>query len=397
MKILQVNSVCGVGSTGRIATDIYKVLEEQGHECCIAYGRGTAPEGIKTIKIGSNIDNYIHVAKTRLLDKHGFASKRATEEFVKKAEEFNPDVIHLHNIHGYYLNIEILFKFLKKFNKPVIWTLHDSWAFTGHCAYFEYCGCEKWRTGCEKCEQKKTYPISNLMDNSKWNFTKKKELFTSVEDLTIITPSKWLAELTKESFLAKYPVKVINNGIDLEVFKPTANNIKNENNIEDKFLVLGVASVWEERKGLQDFFKLNEVLDDSFKIAIVGVNEKQKLELPSNFIGITRTNSVEELAKLYTAADVFVNPTYEDNFPTTNLEALACGTQIITYNTGGSVESVNDNCGIVVEKGEIGKLKAAIEALRIKPKASEACVKESIKYDKRARYNDYLQVYLAKK
>ena len=342
MKILQINSVCGVGSTGRIATDLYKVSEEQGHQCKIAYGRGTAPQGIDSIKIGSNLDNYMHVLKTRIFDKHGFGSVNATKKFIEEVKEYDPDVIHLHNIHGYYINIEILFNYLKEANKPVIWTLHDCWAFTGHCAYFDYVGCSKWKNGCNKCPQKEGYPTSKVFDNSKLNYEKKRELFTSVKNMTIVTPSKWLANLVKESFLGKYPVEVINNGIDLDIFKPTKSYFREQYGLEDKFIVLGVASVWEERKGLKYFVELSKELSDDYKIVVVGVTEKQKKELPNNILAITRTNNVKELAEIYTVADVFVNPTLEDNFPTTNLEALACGTPVISFNTGGSVESIDN-------------------------------------------------------
>jgi putative colanic acid biosynthesis glycosyltransferase len=218
VKVLQINSCCGVGSTGRIAADIYKALEEQGHQCKIAYGRGNAPEDIDTIRIGSSLDNYLHVIKTRIFDQHGFGSENATRALIKQIENYDPNIIHLHNVHGYYVNIDILFNYLKEAGKPVVWTLHDCWAFTGHCAYFDYIGCDRWKTGCYKCPQKKKYPSSILMDNSKRNFEKKRELFTGVKNMVIVTPSKWLAGLVKKSFLSEYPVKVINNGVDLEVF-----------------------------------------------------------------------------------------------------------------------------------------------------------------------------------
>lgn len=392
MKILQINSVCGVGSTGRIATDLYKVLEEQGHECVISYGRGTAPEGIKTIKIGTDFDNYMHVAKTRIFDKHGFGSTRATKEFIKKVEEYNPDVIHLHNIHGYYINIEVLFEYLSKANKKVIWTLHDCWAFTGHCSYFDYVGCSKWKNGCSKCEQKSSYPNSFLLDNSKWNYEKKKELFTSVKDITIVTPSKWLAGLVEKSFLSKYTVKVINNGIDLNLFKPTKSSFRQTHGLKDETIVLGVASIWEERKGLKYLVELAEKLDSSYKIVIVGVNEKQKSQLPKNMIAITRTNSTKELSQIYSVADVFVNPTLEDNFPTTNLEALACGTPVVTFETGGSVESIEYKCG------EIVKVSNSLELIKVITTSieefdSEKCVQKSTNYNKYDRYREYIDIY----
>ena len=392
MKILQINSVCGVGSTGRIATDLYKILEEQGHECKIAYGRGTAPEGIDSIKIGSNLDNYIHVFKTRVFDRHGFGSINATKKFIEEVKEYDPDVIHLHNIHGYYINIEILFNYLKEANKPVIWTLHDCWAFTGHCAYFDYVGCSKWKNGCNKCPQKEGYPTSKVFDNSKLNYEKKRELFTSVKNMTIVTPSKWLANLVKESFLGKYPVEVINNGIDLDIFKPTKSYFRERYGLEDKFIVLGVASVCEERKGLKYFVELSKELSDDYKIVVVGVTEKQKKELPNNILAITRTNNVKELAEIYTVADVFVNPTLEDNFPTTNLEALACGTPVISFNTGGSVESIdNKTTGYIVEKDSSEEAKLCLS--KIKEILQSKCIERAKLYDKKERYNDYISLY----
>ena len=395
MKILQINSVCGVGSTGRIATDLYKVLEEQGHKCKIAYGRGTAPEGIDSIKIGSNLDNYAHVFKTRVFDKHGFGSVNSTKKFIEEVKEYDPDIIHLHNIHGYYINIEILFNYLKEANKPVIWTLHDCWAFTGHCAYFDYVGCDKWKEGCNKCPQKQVYPTSNFLDNAKYNYEKKKELFTSVKNMTIVTPSKWLANLVKESFLGKYPVEVINNGIDLTVFKPTKSNFREKYNLQDKFIVLGVASVWEERKGLKYFIELSKELSDDYKVVIVGVNEKQKKQLPENIIAITRTNNVKELVEIYTSADVFVNPTLEDNFPTTNLEAIACGTPVITFNTGGSAESIDNFIGIITKDKSVKSLITDIDYSRSKISTNgfEFLKIDKVKYDKKIKFIEYINLY----
>ncbi|WP_099328036.1 glycosyltransferase [Clostridium paraputrificum] len=394
MKILQINSVCGFGSTGRIATDLYKIIEEKGHECVIAYGRGNAPDGLKTIKIGSKFDNYMHVAKTRISDKHGFGSTKATKEFIDKVKEYDPDVIHLHNIHGYYINIEILFNYLKEANKKVIWTLHDCWAFTGHCSHFDYIGCNKWKNGCYNCVQKSEYPASNFWDNSKFNYKKKKELFTSVKDMTIVTPSKWLANLVNESFLSKYEVKVINNGIDLKVFKPTEGNFREVYGLQDKTIILGVASVWTERKGYNVFLELANMLDDSYKIVLVGVSENQKKNLPKNILGITRTNNVRELAQIYTAADVFLNPTLEDNFPTTNLESLACGTPIITFNTGGSKECVNIDNGIVIQKENFEKLINTIQFFNNETFKMNKISELMLNYDKNLRYRNYIDIYL---
>lgn len=396
MKILQINSVCGVGSTGRIATDLYKVLEEQGHECKIAYGRGNAPEGIDSIKIGSNLDNYFHVFKTRVFDKHGFGSVNATKKFIEEVKEYDPDIIHLHNIHGYYINIEILFNYLKEANKPVVWTLHDCWAFTGHCAYFDYVGCDKWKSGCDKCPQKQGYPTSNIIDNSKFNYEKKRELFTSIKNMIIVTPSKWLANLVKESFLGNYPVAVINNGIDLDVFKPSKSNFREKYRLEDKFVVLGVASDWSERKGLKYFVELSNKLSDNYKIVIVGVSEKQQQQLPKEILSITRTNNIKELAEIYTAADVFLNPTLEDNFPTTNLESIACGTAVITFNTGGSIESVSKRTGIVTKYKNVEEIINEINNIinDAKNYPSTECTNRADKYyNKKNIYLKYIDIY----
>ncbi len=396
MRVLQINSVCGVGSTGRIATDINKILKYQGHESYIAFGRGDARECDTTIRIGNQFDNYIHVAKTRILDKHGFSSKQATQKFINKIEELNPDIIHLHNIHGYYINVEILFEYLKRTNKPVVWTLHDCWAFTGHCSYFDYVECYRWKTGCYSCPQKKNYPGSILMDNSRHNYLKKKELFKDVPNMTIVTPSNWLARLVKQSFLDEYDVKVINNGINLEVFKQTESKFREQHNLEDKFIILGVASVWEERKGYKYFLELSKTIKTDEIIVLVGLTDKQVENLPNNIIGITRTNSVSELTEIYSAADIFVNPTLEDNFPTTNLEALACGIPIITFETGGSVECINNECGFIVEKGNMKLLTDAIQIVKEKGKLSysKECVRRAKTfYDKEDRFNDYIKLY----
>lgn len=341
MKVLMINSVCGVGSTGRICTDIADMLLSQGHECKIAYGRGEVPEKYRdiSVRIGSTFKVYCNVLKSRLFDNEGFNAVGATKKLVRWIKEYDPDVIHLHNIHGYYLNVKILFDYLKTSGKKIIWTLHDCWAFTGHCAYFDCPYCDKWRTECGKCIRVKDYPQA-LISHAKRNYKRKKQTFCGVPNLTIVTPSKWLSGLVEQSFLSEYQTVVINNGIDLSVFKPTESDFRERFGLTDKKIILGVASVWEKRKGFNDFLELAKLIDDSYRIVLVGVNDKQLKMLPSSVIGIKRTNNVKELAEIYTAADVLFNPTYEDNYPTVNLEAQACGTPVITYPTGGSVESV---------------------------------------------------------
>lgn len=341
MKVLMINVVCGIRSTGRICTDLATALEKQGHEVKIAYGREQVPEQFQkyAVRIGNDLDVKLHGVRARLVDGTGFGSKRATEKFIEWVKEYDPDIVHLHNLHGYYVNVEVLFKYLKTCGKKIIWTLHDCWAFTGHCTYFDYVGCEKWKYGCESCSQKKEYPACNGLDMSKKNYIIKRKIFTSIPNMTIVTPSQWLADLVKQSYLSEYPTLVIHNGIDTSIFKPTLSNVAEQYHCEEKKIILGVAAIWDRRKGLDTFLKLSEILDSSFQIILVGLNKKQIEKLPKNIIGIEKTNNVKELVELYSAAKVFVNPTLEDNYPTTNLEAIACGTPVITYNTGGSPES----------------------------------------------------------
>lgn len=343
MRVLMINVVCGIRSTGRICTDLATALEAQGHEVKIAYGRGQVPEQFQkyAVQVGNDFDVLLHGVRARLLDGAGFGSRYATKRFIKWVKEYNPDVIHLHNIHGYYINIEILFEYLRYCGKKIIWTMHDCWAFTGHCTYFDYVGCEKWKTGCEHCIQKTEYPARIGPDMSNRNYHVKKRLFTSIPNLVLVTPSKWLENLVKESFLKDYRTIMIHNGVDTTIFKPTKSNIKKCYACENKKVILGVAAVWDKRKGLNTFIELAQKLDSTYQIILVGLSRKQLENLPDNVIGIEKTNNVEELIKLYSAADVFVNPTLEDNYPTTNIEAIACGTPVISFDTGGSSESAN--------------------------------------------------------
>ncbi len=335
-----INSVCGIRSTGRICTDIAQALEAKGHDVKIAYGRESVPTEYQkyAVRIGTNRDVMTHGVQARVLDRSGFGSKRATKDFIKWVKAYDPDVIHLHNLHGYYLNLEVLFDYLKKSGKRVIWTLHDCWPFTGHCVYCRMGQCKKWKTGCHKCIASREYPTA-FYDNSKRNWLRKRALFTGVNHLTLITPSNWLANQVKESFLCEYEVCVINNGIDTGVFRHIKSDIKNKYGIADKKVLLGVAAVWDARKGLEDFIKLSNVICSDYVIVLIGLTEEQISGLPHNILGIRRTDNTAELAEWYSAAEVFINPTYEDNYPTTNLEAIACGTPVITYDTGGSPES----------------------------------------------------------
>lgn len=396
MKVLQINSYCGTRSTGRIASDIHKMFRERGHESIVAYGRETAYNCNNTIKIGNNLDFYRHALKTRILDEHGFGSKNATRKFLERVKNYNPDIIHLHNVHGYYINIDLLFNFLKEYNKPIVWTLHDCWAFTGHCAHFDYANCYKWETHCQKCPEKKSYPKSVFLDNSYDNFEKKKELFIGLKNMTLVTPSQWLANLVKRSFLKEYPVKVINNGIDLNAFKPAPSDFRKKYDLENKFIILGVASPWTRRKGFEYFIELSKMRSDKEAIVLVGLSEKQIKDLPENITGITRTNSTKELAEIYTASDVFFNPTLEETLGLTNIEAQACGTPVITFNTGGSIETIDNSTGYIVEKGNLQEVKQIIQRMKKegKEKYSNYCITRANNYfDKNKKFQEYLELY----
>ena len=364
MKVLLINSVCGIRSTGRICTDIADELEAQGHEVKIAYGRENVPEQYEkyAVRIGSDFDAKLHALYTRICDKHGFGSVKATREFLKWADEFSPELLWLHNIHGYYINIQLLFDWIKKHpNMRVRWTLHDCWAFTGHCTHFVKAGCNKWLVQCENCPQKKSYPTSYFIDNSKSNYILKKQLFTGVKNLTVITPSEWLASMVNKSFLNEYPIEVHNNKIDIETFKPTQSDFRLKYRLQNTQIILGVASAWGEYKGLYDFYKLSEILDPDKRIVLVGLSKKQLKTLPKSIIGIEKTNSKTELAEIYTAADIFFNPTYEDTYPTVNLEAEACGTKVITYNTGGAPETIKRGDSVVIPQGEYKRVLEIID------------------------------------
>jgi glycosyltransferase involved in cell wall biosynthesis len=396
LKILQINSVCGIGSTGRIATDLHSILSIRGHQSTIAFGRDVANSCENVIRIGSRYDNYLHAARTRIFDGHGFGSAAATKRLINQIEDLDPDLIHLHNLHGYYLNIDLLFKFLKRVNKPVVWTLHDCWAFTGHCAHFDFEGCDRWKNECHGCPLKNEYPKSLLFDNSRNNFNRKKVLFSGIKNLTIVTPSKWLAGLVEQSYLNGYQTIVINTGIDLNLFKPASGEFRTSYHLENEFIILGVASVFSERKGLDYFIGLANKLKIDEKIVLVGVTEKQKSNLPHGIIGITKINSAMELAEIYSAADVFLNPTLEDNFPTTNLEALACGVPVITFNSGGSPECLDASCGFIVERGNLSGILSAIEVVRANGKRhyTTQCQKRAYYlYNKNLRFGEYLKLY----
>lgn len=390
MKVVQINSTCGVGSTGKICVSISKLLSDENVENYILYTSGTSgyPLGIKC---SGTVYKKIQALKSRVLGNYGFNSGKATKKIIAELKHVEPDIVHLHNIHGHDCNLEMLFKYLKGSNVKVIWTFHDCWAFTAYCTYFDEVYCEKWKIECKKCPQRKKY--SWLFDRSTELFKKKKNLFSGI-DMTIITPSKWLADKIKESFLAEYEVKIINNGIDLSFFNLTESKYKEKNKMEDKKMVLGVSFEWEKRKGLDVFIELSKRLPENYQIVLVGTNETIDELLPDNIISVHRTQNQKELAEIYTAADVFVNPTREENYPTVNMEAIACGTPVVTFRTGGSPEIIGENCGAVVEKNDIDAMeKEIIRICEEKPYSPQICAEYAKRFDKDICFKKYLELY----
>jgi putative colanic acid biosynthesis glycosyltransferase len=400
MKLLQINISLNTSSTGKIVRQISKMWEDDGNKSYMAFS-GKFPKNKdleNTIRIGFKLDFYLHALATRIFDKHGFGSIRATKKLIKKIDYIKPDIIHLHNLHGYYINIEILFNYLAQSAIPIVWTMHDCWAFTGHCSHFEYVKCEKWKKVCHRCPQSSSYPSSLFIDNSKKNFLSKKRLFNSVPSMTIVSVSHWLDNQIRYSFLSGFKSKVIQNGIDLEVFKPSKSRalIKNYN-LHNKFIILGVASNWTDRKGFFEFIKLRELLDESFAIVLVGVNKKLQKILPSGIISIAKTSDQVELAMIYSCADIYLNLTFEDTYPSTNLESIACGTQVVTYKTGGSTESVIEEGGYVINQGDIKAVKNLLDDIKngvlLRVSEKKLVSTAHARFNKNNNFIHYLKLY----
>lgn len=392
MKIYQVNVVCSVGSTGRIAADISQYVEQKGDQCRIAYGRGTAEDGIDAIRIETKYGSIFHAIMTRITDRHGLYSKHATRRLIEDIRQYEPDIIHLHNIHGYYVNYELLFAFLKEYNKPVVWTLHDCWAYTGHCAHFDAVGCDKWKIGCENCCQTREYPTSWFRDASAENYVRKQQAFCGVEKLQIVTVSDWLKRMVKSSYLSGYQVRTIYNGIDQQVMKPCYTKLRNIYQLEDKKVILGVASVWNEKKGLGIFRELASRLPGNCQIVMIGVSDKQKRELPENILCLYKVGYAE-LAEWYSTADIYVNGSIEETMGLTTVEAMACGTPVVVQNATAVPEVVGEGCGIVVEKGDIEGMTAAIHRISKTPEISARCREHAEKYEKSGQYEQYYRLY----
>lgn len=396
MKIVEINGT-NYSSTGNIMLNIAKEARKQDIEVftCSKDSRKTREfNNDNHIYIGSRFERVISEelgALTGLKDSFNIIG---TKRFIKKLKEIKPDLVHLHVMHDSFINYSLFFKYLKEENIPVVWTFHDCNSITGQCVYFDLIKCDKWKTGCKNCKQLHRYPESYLFDRTNKLWNKKRKLFNELKNLTIATPSNWLANNVKKSFLKDKEIKVISNGIDLSIFKPMDSDFREKYNLQDKKVVLGVGYIWNKRKGFEDFIKLANMLPNDYKIVLVGTNDEVDKMLPNNIISIHRTYNQEELVKIYSTADVFVNPTYEDNLPTTNIESLACGTPVITYDTGGSSEVLDDKSGVVITKGDIEHLEKEIERVcSNKPFLKEDCIKRAKQFSNNDKYLEYINLF----
>ena len=388
--LLQINLSANVGSTGRIAEEIGKEAMGQGWRSVIAYGRFAGPSESELIRVGNGFDIKEHLIETRLFDNHGLSSRRATKKFIKQIEALKPDIIHLHNIHGYYLNYQILFEYLNKTNIPIVWTLHDCWAFTGHCGHFIMANCERWKIGCGHCPITHTEYPKAFIDRSARNYKLKSEIFGANQNLHIVTVSEWLAGLVRQSFLKDKDIRVINNGIDLNVFKPTP--IKGDR----RFKILGVSNLWSEIKGIEDYIKLSKLLKHDETLTLIGVDEELKKKLPNNIVCIPRTANISELVDWYNKSDVVLSLSKGETFGLTIAEAHACGTPTIVYDNSAQPELIAEGCGYIAPTGDVDAVYECIKKVKELKKShfSDNCRKHAeICYSKKERYNDYMTLY----
>lgn len=390
--LLQINVTANWGSTGKIAEQIGVLAQQQGWDSYIAYGRNMNPSQNKLIKIGSMFDVYEHYFENRFFDNEGRASRRATAKFLKEVDKIKPDIVHLHNIHDHYINYALLFRYFAENKIPVIWTQHDLWSMTGHCA-FNLVGCDKWKVQCNDCP---IVPFCSL-DRSISGYSSKKNSFTSIEKMTIVPVSEWLGNQVKQSYLSNYPIRVIKNGIDIDVFKPQEAECLDRYGLKAVPYVISVATIWSNAKGLNDFFRIRELLQEEIKIVLVGLPKKIIKELPDGIIGIPRTQSQVELAQLYSGAQALVSLSGSETFGLTIAEALSCGTPAIVYDNTAQPELVDIKTGAVVENGNYHQVALAIQdfvANCFKQQHSLDCRLRAVKlFDKEKCFNQYIELY----
>lgn len=393
MKILFINGVVDYGSTGKIVRDLANASKKQGHEVLICYGRNEAIWPEDTFNFASKLSFTAHYFMSRIFGRNGLHSNVPTRRLLKTIEEFNPDIINLHNLHGYYINLKILFNYLK--NRPhikIIMTLHDCWWMSGSSAYYSFDGCKEWEEGCLVVNNPKSYPVNQFGLRQKKNFHMKVDLLSSLTNLQIITPSIWLKEECSKTYLRKYNVKCIYNGIDLTKFK-IGNEYENFSKSKDKIQLLGVANIWEKRKGLADFLELSKRLPSNYHITLVGLSKDQISNLPSNITGVERTNSFDELVNYYKHSDIYLNLSYEETLGMTTIESLACGTPVVVYDQTAVPEVIDETCGIISKAGDIDLLINNILSFDFQKFTEKRCINRALLFDKNKMVSEYLKMY----
>ncbi len=400
MRIAEINMM-HVGSTGRIMFGIAHAAIEANHEVYTFspyyYQKSSKMEN-QSIEnhtfFSSLIETKIHIGLAEMTGLHGCWSFFGTGQLIRSLKKIKPDILHLHNLHNFTINLPMLFAYIKKERVSTVWTLHDCWSMTGKCPHFQVTQCDKWKTGCFRCPVVREYPKAYI-DQTKLMWRLKRKWFTGITNMMIVTPSQWLANIVKESYLSEYPVRVINNGVDDGIFHPVESNSYEKYGIKaNKYKVLGVSFDWDWKKGLDVFIALSKILPENYQIILVGTNEGIDQTLPEKIISIHRTQNQKELAELYSMADVFVNPTREDTFPTVNLEALSCGTPVVTFRTGGSPECIDESCGISVDCDDLDEMKRSIVQVcenKIFPRKN--CTKRAELFRKKDSFQKYLELY----
>lgn len=394
--LLQINVDANNGSNGSVARDIGTIALDKGWKSYIAFGRRSIPCDSELIRVGNEIDVRLHGIFSRLFDLHGLGSYFATCLFLRKVKIIKPDIVHLHNIHGYFINYRLLFRYLVKENIPIVWTFHDCWPFTGHCGYFEAYKCDKWMDCCHQCPGVHDYPASWIIDNSKYNFKLKKRIFTSAKKMHVTTVSSWLSGLVKESFFSGYPISVVYDGVDTKTFQHTESNLKKEYGLEGKFVLLSAAANWTTAKGWNDYIELSKKLPEDCVIMLLGVKNEEVKELPKEVIGVPRVEGKTKLAEYYSMADVLLNLSYQETFGMTTAEAMSCGTPGISYNVTACPELLTSDTGIVVEAGNLHQVLTAISTIKTKGKESysQACRERAMTlFDSNKVNNKFFDIY----
>lgn len=393
MKVLQINAVYGYKSTGIIVKDIGETLQKVSDECYYAYQSSREP--VKNgYRVGGTLSWKWHALYARLLGKQAYASKIATRRFLKWIDKVNPDIVHLHNLHSNYINLNILCDYLAKRAIPTVITMHDCWYFTGKCTHYSAVKCDKWQTSCGSCPLNKSEQPSLFFDCTSKVLEDKTKHLLKLKNLTLVGCSEWIANEAKKSKLQSANIQVVYNGVDTAIFTPHDSQIRNELGIENQFVILGMADKWCLEQNRDVVERLITSQDSNTKFVIVGCKEEQKEHFKSfnNVLALGYITDRNKLSDIYSAADVFVNLTRADTLPTVNMESICCGTPVITFNCCGGPELVDKDCGFIVEEGNVEQLISCVEAIKQQPLTFDV-QKQHEKFNKNECYKKYLEVY----